>query len=76
MIVIAPHTACLPVVVIQASGMSLHDGEEVPQAMYVLVRVSSIRNEPEVVMYPDPWRCLFGGHLRIVSDVNMTIASS
>lgn len=53
--------------------MSLRS-DKIPPAIYVLVRVSSVRTQPEMVMYPDPWRCLFDGTLQIVSDVEMKIA--
>ena len=49
-------------------------GHTAPQNIYVLVRVSSVRSQPSVQMYPDPWRLLCEGRLKHVSDVDMALA--
>ena len=42
-----------------------------PTEIYVLVRVSSIRSEPSVQFYPDPWRMLYDGRLYHASNVEL-----
>ena len=58
---------------IQACKMSIGN-KQIPKHVYVLVRISSVRSQPSVQMYPDPWRLLAEGRLRHVSDVDMVIS--
>ena len=46
----------------------------IPKAIYVLVRVSSIRSQPDAQFFPDPWRMLYDNALYHASDVELALA--
>ena len=48
----------------------------VPQEIYVLARVSSIRSQPDVQFFPDPWRMLYDNALYHASNVELGLVES
>ncbi|KAJ7188854.1 hypothetical protein C8R46DRAFT_1055959 [Mycena filopes] len=62
---------------LQTASQFTISAQEIPAAVYVLVRVWNIRStSPSYKMCPDPHRCFYTGEVKIVSDVQGVLTSS
>jgi len=54
-----------------AFNLTIHESVSPPKELYIIFRVSNVRESPTLTMYPDPHRLLFTGDLRIASEVEV-----
>jgi len=54
-----------------AFNPTIQESASPPKELYIIFRVSNVRESPTLTIYPDPHRLLFTGDLCIVSDVEV-----
>ena len=55
--------------------MTIYQPINPPKELYIIFRVSNVLRSPTLTVYLDPHRLFYAGDLRIVSDVEVAIAS-